>query len=91
MLKTGSQHAQSLKDGRQVFINGGIAADVGEHPAFRRTLQTVEGLFDFVVRPENVGLMTFEPSEAPGSRANRIWQLPQSYEDLVQRRRALEA
>jgi 4-hydroxyphenylacetate 3-monooxygenase len=91
MLKTGSQHAQSLKDGRQVFINGQIAGDVGEHPAFRRTLQTVEGLFDFAARPENAELMTFEPSDASGSRANRIWQLPRSYEDLVQRRRALEA
>jgi 4-hydroxyphenylacetate 3-monooxygenase len=91
MLKNGSQHAQSLKDGRQVFINGEIAVEVGEHPAFRRTLQTVEGLFDFAARPENVELMTFEPPEASGSRANRIWQLPQSYEDLVQRRRALEA
>ena len=91
MLKNGSQHAQSLKDGRQVFINGEIAVEVGEHPAFRRTLQTVEGLFDFAARPENVELMTFEPPEASGSRANRIWQLPRSYEDLVQRRRALEA
>ena len=91
MLKNGSQHAQSLKDGRQVFINGQIAADVGEHPAFRRTLETVGGLFDFAARPENAQLMTFEPSDTSAGRANRIWQLPQSYEELVQRRRALEA
>jgi 4-hydroxyphenylacetate 3-monooxygenase len=91
MLKTGSQHAQSLKDGRQIFINGHIAEDVGEHPAFRRTLRTVEGLFDFAARAENAELMTFEPSDAGLSRVSRIWQLPRSYEDLVQRRRALEA
>jgi 4-hydroxyphenylacetate 3-monooxygenase len=91
MLRTGSQHTQSLKDGRQVFINGGIAGDVTEHPAFRRTLATVEGLFDFAARPDNADLMTVAPADAGGSRANRIWQLPQSYEELVQRRRALEA
>jgi 4-hydroxyphenylacetate 3-monooxygenase len=91
MIKTGFEHAQSVKDGRQVFINGEIAEDVSEHPAFRRTLQTVGGLFDFAARPENVELMTFETSDASGSRANRIWQLPTSYEELVQRRRALEA
>ena len=91
MLKNGSQHAHSLKDGRQVFINGEIAADVGDHPAFRRTLQTVGGLFDFAARPDNVELMTFAPPDASGGRANRMWQLPRSYEDLVQRRRALEA
>ena len=91
MLRNGSQHAQSLKDGRQVFINGQIAADVEEHPAFRRTLETVGGLFDFAARPENAQLMTFEPSDTSGGRANRIWQLPQSYEELVQRRRALRS
>jgi 4-hydroxyphenylacetate 3-monooxygenase len=91
MLKTGSQYAQSLRDGRQVFINGEIVGDVGEHPAFRRTLRTVEGLFDFAARPENAELMTFEPPDVSGGRANRIWRLPLSYEDLVQRRGALEA
>jgi 4-hydroxyphenylacetate 3-monooxygenase len=91
MTKTGSQHTESLKDGRQVFINGQVVADVAEHAAFRRTLQTVGGLFDFAARPENVDLMTFETSDAGGRRANRIWQLPRSYQDLVVRRRALEA
>ena len=91
MLKTGLQHAESIKDGRQVFINGQVASELGEHPAFRRTLKTVGGLFDFAARPENVDLMTFEASDAAGRRANRIWQLPRSFEELVQRRRALEA
>jgi 4-hydroxyphenylacetate 3-monooxygenase len=91
MVRTGLQYAQSLKDGRQIFINGEIAGDLAEHPAFRRTLKTVGGLFDFAARRENADLMTFEPPDATGGRASRIWQLPQSYEDLVQRRRALEA
>src|SRR5271155_2707942 len=91
MSKTGSQHAQSLNDGRQVFINGQLVTNVGEHPAFRRTAQTIAGLFDFAARPENADLMTFEHSDANGPRANRIWQLPRSYQDLVVRRKALEA
>ena len=90
MPKTGPQHAQSLNDGRQVFINGQPVANVGEHPAFRRTAQTIGALFDFAARPENADLMTFEHSGANGPRANRIWQLPRSFQDLVVRRRALE-
>ena len=35
MVRTGLQYAQSLKDGRQIFINGEIAGDLAEHPAFR--------------------------------------------------------
>jgi 4-hydroxyphenylacetate 3-monooxygenase len=91
MIKTGPQHVARLRDGRQVFINGQLADDVCEHPSFRRSIRSIETLYDFQSRPENRDLMTFEPSDAPGQTANRIWQLPQNYEDLVQRRRALEA
>jgi 4-hydroxyphenylacetate 3-monooxygenase len=35
--------------------------------------------------------MTFGITDADGQRANRIWQLPRSYQDLITRRRALEA
>jgi 4-hydroxyphenylacetate 3-monooxygenase len=91
MPKTGSQHAQSLNDGREAFINGERVVNVCEHPAFRRTARTICGLFDFAARPENADLMTFAHPDANGPRANRIWQLPRGYEDLVTRRRALEA
>ena len=90
MIKTGSQHIEMLKDGRQVYINGQLAEDVTIHPAFRRTVQSIGALYDFQSRPDNIELMTFEVPEG-GGRANRIWQLPRSYADLVERRKALEA
>jgi 4-hydroxyphenylacetate 3-monooxygenase len=91
MLKTGAQHIETLKDGRQVYINGRVAGDVTAHPAFRRTIQTVGALYDFQAQPDNLELMTFVTTEARGERANRIWQLPRSYSELVERRKALEA
>jgi 4-hydroxyphenylacetate 3-monooxygenase len=91
MIKTGSQHIATLKDGRQVFINGEVAGDVTEHAAFKRTIGTVGTLYEFQSRAENLDLMTFEVPDAGGHRANRIWQLPRNYQDLIQRRKALEA
>ena len=91
MIKTGAQHIEMLKDGRQVYINGQSAGDVTAHPAFRRTIQSIGALYDFQARPENRELMTFEVPEGGGQRANRIWQLPRSHADLVERRKALEA
>ena len=95
MLKTGRQHIDTLKDGREVFINGGKADDVTTHPAFRNMVATVGELYDYQSRSENVDLMTFEIPAAhggkDGDRANRIWQLPTSYDELVERRRALES
>lgn len=89
MMKTGAMHKASLQDGRKVFIDGKDAGDVTTHPAFRRTVQSVSQLYDFQSRPENRALMSFETED--GGRANRMWQLPRSYEELVARRNALVA
>ena len=91
MLKTGERHIEALRDGRQVFIDGSLAQDVTRHDAFRQSVRSIGSLYDFQARAENLELMTFEVSEAEGQRANRIWQLPGSYQDLVKRRAALEA
>lgn len=90
MIKTGKQHVSELRDGRQIFLDGALVEDVTTSPAFRRTVASVADLYDFQARPENRDLMTYETSE-DGARANRIWQLPASCADLVERRRGLEA
>jgi 4-hydroxyphenylacetate 3-monooxygenase len=87
-MKTGEKHIQGLRDGRAVFINGGEVEDVTRHSAFARSVQSVGGLYDFAAAPENAELMTFAMPD--GSRANRIWQLPESYAEMVERRHALE-
>jgi 4-hydroxyphenylacetate 3-monooxygenase len=90
MIRTGEQHLHSLRDGRQVFLDGAAVEDVTRHPAYRNTVATAAGLYDFQSQPENLELMTFVPPDGEG-RANRIWQLPTSLDELIQRRRALEA
>ena len=88
MLKTGAQHIEALRDGRQVFINGAVAGDVTAHPAFRETVRSVARLYDFQSEERNRSLMTCETES--GDRASRIWQMPASYAELVERRKALE-
>lgn len=90
MIKTGEQHTQTLRDGRQVYLDGAVIDDVTTHSAYRNAVASVGRMYDFQSRPENRGLMTYEVAET-GDRANRIWQLPTSYADLVERRKALEA
>lgn len=89
MVKSGRQHLQSLRDGRQVFLDGETVGDVTVHPAYRNTVASICGLYDFQCRQDNAALMTYETEG--GGRASRIWELPRSYEELVRRRRALEA
>lgn len=89
MIKTGQQHIASLRDGREIYIDGELVDDVTTHPAFRGAVASIGRMFDFQSAPENRELMTFETDT--GTRANRIWELPGSYEALTNRRKGLEA
>src|SRR5579863_1614147 len=89
MLRTGQEHTQSLRDGRTVFIDGRRVDDVTVDPAFCNTVASIAALFDFQAAPENEELMTYA-LRAEKRRANRMWQLPRTLAELVDRRRALE-
>ncbi len=88
--KTGREHIQSLKDGRTVYIDGQLVDDVTTHPAYRNAVASAALLYDYQSRPENLELMTFIP-EGGTRRVNRCWQMPRDYDQLVQRRKALQA
>jgi 4-hydroxyphenylacetate 3-monooxygenase len=88
--KTGQDHVASLRDGRDVYIHGERVADVTTHPAFRNSVRSSAALYDLQSRPGGIDVMTFASPDT-GRRVSRSWQLPGSYPELVERRRALEA
>lgn len=91
MVKRGSDHLRSLRDDRSIFIDGERVADVTTHTAFRHTAQSIASLYDFQAEEKNLDLMTFRSPTTSGLRVNRLWQLPRSQRELVERRRALVA
>jgi 4-hydroxyphenylacetate 3-monooxygenase len=90
MVKDGRQHIDSLRDGRRIFLNGQRIEDHTVHPAFRNAVASAARLYDYQADPQNVEKMTFT-SATTGHRVSRMWQLPTSHAELVERRRALEA
>jgi 4-hydroxyphenylacetate 3-monooxygenase len=88
--KTGAEHIKSLKDGRTVYLDGELVGDVTEHAAFRNSVRSAAALYDFQARPENLEFMTFQP-DGSNRRVNRAWQMPRNYDQMVQRRKALQA
>jgi 4-hydroxyphenylacetate 3-monooxygenase len=88
--KTGAEHIKSLKDGRTVYLDGQLVGDVTAHPAFQNSVQSAALLYDFQARQENLDLMTFQPGGS-NRRVNRAWQMPRNYDEMVQRRKALQA
>jgi 4-hydroxyphenylacetate 3-monooxygenase len=90
MVKTGRDHLASLRDGRSIYIDGQCVGDVTEHPAFRRAVQSACGFYDLQASPEQLERMTFA-SPSSGRRVSRLWQLPRTQRELVERRQALQA
>ncbi|WP_225705026.1 4-hydroxyphenylacetate 3-hydroxylase family protein [Bradyrhizobium cenepequi] len=87
LVKNGAEHIASVRDGRAVFLDGERIADVSTHPAYRHAVESAGVLYDYQAHSDNLERMTFDVGG--GRRVNRAWQLPRSYEDLVERREAL--
>ncbi|HUI33967.1 MAG TPA: 4-hydroxyphenylacetate 3-hydroxylase N-terminal domain-containing protein [Stellaceae bacterium] len=89
-VKTGAEHLASLRDGREVYIDGERVADVTAHPAFRNATRAAAALYDYQAQPENLERVTFAaPSPGGYQRIHRCWQLPRSHAQLVERRKAM--
>jgi 4-hydroxyphenylacetate 3-monooxygenase len=86
-VKNGAQHIASVRDGRAVFLDGKQVADVSTDPAYRHAVASAGMLYDYQAHHDNIGRMTFDIGG--GQRISRGWQLPKSYFDLVERRKAL--
>ena len=88
-VKDGAQHLASLDRDRAVYLDGELVKRVAGHPAFANCCKSAAALYDFQARPDNVEWMTFDTGS--GRRANRAWQLPRCYDDLVANRKAMTA
>jgi len=90
MPRDGKQHLESLRDGRHIYLDGVAVENHVDHPAFRESVRSAAAMYDYQAQPENIDKMTYA-SPATGERVNRMWQLPATYAELVERRSALEA
>ena len=88
-VKDGTAHLRALDKDREVYLDGQLITRVADHPAFAAACRSAAALYDFQADPANVERMTFETET--GRRANRGWQMPRSYAELVARREALTA
>ena len=59
MLRTGEQYRESLRDGRQVWINGERVKDVATHPAFRPIVDLRVRLYDMAHEARHAALMSY--------------------------------
>jgi 4-hydroxyphenylacetate 3-monooxygenase len=85
-MRTGKQYEESLRDDRCVYLDGERVKDVTRHPAFSGVIGTIARMYDLAADPAEG--MTFHCPEA-GMRANKVFMIPRSREDLKARRCAI--
>ena len=84
-VSRGEAYKARLNDGRQVFLNGELVANVADSPAFQNAVNAVARMFDAQdAEPE---LLSMELAD--GRKVSKAWELPTSYEDLVAKRKAV--
>ena len=86
---TGARFIESLKDGRQVWLDGDEVEDVTAHPAFTGMVHELARIYDLQHTDEYRDQMTFLSPET-GNPCSVSWQLPRSEQDLKRKRRNSE-
>ena len=74
--------SQSLRDGREVYIDGERVADVTTHPAFRNSVRSIARLYDALHDPKRHDMLTCPTDTGSGGYTHRFFRVPRSREDL---------
>ena len=86
---TGARFIESLKDDREVWLDGQRVQDVTEHSALAGIAHELARIYDLQYSEEHGEQMTFI-SPATGNRCSLSWLLPRSADDLKKKRRNSE-
>ncbi|MGE3247427.1 MAG: 4-hydroxyphenylacetate 3-hydroxylase N-terminal domain-containing protein, partial [Beijerinckiaceae bacterium] len=86
-MRDGKAYIASLKDGREVWIDGERVSDVTLHPALAPAIQATAHLYDMQHEPALAGRLSWSDPET-GQTAGRTFQPPRTWEDLAGRREA---
>jgi aromatic ring hydroxylase len=84
---TGAEYLESLRDGREVWIDGERVADVTAHPAFRNAARSVARLYDALHDTGTRELLT--AVDRQGIRTHRFFMPSYSAEELLASREAI--
>ncbi len=90
MIRTGEQYRDSIRDGREVWINGERVKDVTRHPAFKPIVDARARIYDMAHDNRTASTMTYIDEET--KEPNCIgYKLPKTQGDWQDKRRAVDA
>ena len=87
MIRTGKQYRDSIRDGREVYINGERVKDVTTHPAFKPIVDIRARIYDMQHDEKTKAVMTVVQDGEEHAVGNI---LPQKQEDWWKKRKAVD-
>ena len=66
---TGAEYIESLRDGREVYINGERVHDVTSHPSMRNSVRSLARLYDALHDPAKKDILTTPTDTGNGGSA----------------------
>ena len=79
---TGAEYMQSLRDGREVYIDGERVRRRHQHPAFRNAVRSIARLYDALHDPKTKTLLTCPTDTGSGGYTHSFFRVPRSREDM---------
>jgi len=88
MIRTGQQYLDSIRDGREVYIDGERIKDVTKNPTLRPLIKIRARIYDMQHEAATRGLLSFQQDGEWHAVANK---LPRTQQDWWDKRRATDA
>lgn len=89
MIRTGDEYRESIRDGREVWMNGERVEDVTTHPAFKPVVDIRARIYDLAHDDETCDVLTYADPDS-GERFAIGPKLPRTREDWHAKRRAVD-
>ncbi|HBF30197.1 MAG TPA: hypothetical protein DDW73_11305 [Rhizobium sp.] len=80
---TGAEYIASLRDGREVYINGERVTDVTTHPSMRNSVRSLARLYDALHDPAKKDVLTTPTDTGNGGYTHKLFKHASSVDDLV--------
>src|SRR4029079_12672753 len=86
---TGAEYMQSLRDGREVYIDGERVADVTTHPAMRNSVRSLARLYDALHDPKRRDTLTSATDTGSGGYTHKYFRVAKSSGELAAQQTAI--
>ena len=86
---TGAEYIESLRDGREVYINGERIADVTAHPSMRNSVRSLARLYDALHDEKSKSRLTSPTDTGSGGYTHKFFRVARSADDLVAQQGAI--